>query len=87
MKTHRLKIESTYFDKVIDGSKRFEIRFNDRDYEVGDILILNEVEKSALGNWGYTGRDYSVKVTYLTDFPAGLRENYVAMSILPLDDN
>ncbi|KXT63177.1 DUF3850 domain-containing protein [Lactococcus sp. DD01] len=40
MKTHELKLDVKYFDEVKNGTKNFEIRKNDRDFKVGDILIL-----------------------------------------------
>jgi len=39
---HNLKILPPYFVAVADGSKPFEVRRNDRDYQVSDILILQE---------------------------------------------
>lgn len=42
MKTHNLKCDPEFFPAVVDGSKPFEIRENDRDYDVGDLLVLNE---------------------------------------------
>jgi len=40
--THDIKILSEYFNAVADGSKPFEVRRNDRDYQVGDTLLLRE---------------------------------------------
>lgn len=40
MKIHELKLDVKYFDEVKDGNKNFEIRKNDRDFNVGDILKL-----------------------------------------------
>ncbi|MFK4941218.1 DUF3850 domain-containing protein [Lactococcus petauri] len=40
MKTHELKLDVKYFNEVKNGTKNFEIRKNDRDFKVGDILIL-----------------------------------------------
>lgn len=40
MKIHELKLDIKYFDAVKNGNKNFELRKNDRDYQVGDILEL-----------------------------------------------
>ena len=42
MKTHHLKCWPEFFEPICEGTKNFEIRRNDRDYEVGDLLILEE---------------------------------------------
>lgn len=39
-KTHDLKINQEYFDRIESGQKRFEIRRDDRDFQVGDWLML-----------------------------------------------
>ena len=41
-KIHVLKILVEYYSAVVSGAKKFEIRYNDRDYKVGDILRLTE---------------------------------------------
>lgn len=37
-----IKILTEYFEEVVAGRKRAELRFNDRDYKVGDIYDLKE---------------------------------------------
>lgn len=45
MKTHELKLDTKYFDDVKSGNKNFEIRKNDRNFEVGDVLELKRYSR------------------------------------------
>ena len=38
MTYHILKIKREFFERIVDGKKTHELRLNDRDYQVGDIL-------------------------------------------------
>lgn len=73
-KFHELKILPDYFDDVKNGIKTFEIRKNDRGYQVGDSLILQEFQ-----NDSYTGKELQAIVRYMTDYEQ--KENYVVMAI------
>ena len=42
---HELKILPNYFYDVVSGIKTFEVRFNDRDFQLGDQLLLKEYFK------------------------------------------
>lgn len=42
MRTHEVKCWPCFFERVKDGSKNFDIRVNDRDYQAGDTIILRE---------------------------------------------
>lgn len=74
---HTLKIQSRYFKDVVNGLKTFEIRKNDRDYKVGDILVL---EERLCGR--FTDEQIKVKVTYITDYAQ--QDGYVVMGIEPV---
>lgn len=43
MKTHRLKVFIRYADAIMNGTKTFEVRKNDRGYEVGDKIVFDVV--------------------------------------------
>ena len=64
-KIHELKTWIPYFDAVLCGAKTFEIRKNDRDFQVNDLLDLHEYD-SVLKK--YTGRCLIRRVTYITNF-------------------
>lgn len=71
---HSLKILPEYFEDVKSGLKKFEIRRNDRHYQIGDILELREFIEGK-----YTGNKCFVRVNYMTDYAQ--RENYVVLGI------
>ena len=66
MVKHTLKTWPEYFQAVARGAKTFEIRKNDRNFQVGDELEL--VEYDPREGAGFTGRAIDCKVTYITDF-------------------
>lgn len=74
MSFHKLKIDPQYFESVILGEKQFEIRKNDRNFQVGDQLILKEWNKE-----GFTGRSYQSEITYITDYMQ--KNGYVVLGI------
>lgn len=79
---HDLKIWPQYFICIIEGSKTFEIRKNDRDFNIGDKMILREWVPGAFDGAGhYTGRTITCTVTYIIFECAGLIPGYVIMSI------
>ena len=57
---HALKILPRYFEAVRNGDKTFELRKNDRNFQTGDYLALNEWDKDH-----YTGRTELMEVIYM----------------------
>ena len=43
-KRHFIKINSRYVESISSGEKNFEVRYNDRDYQVDDVLVMYEVD-------------------------------------------
>jgi hypothetical protein len=77
MKTHELKITADHFTDVSTGKKRAELRYNDRAFAAGDMLILKEWDTIISS---YTGRSLAAKVTHFYAAPY-LAEGYVMLSI------
>jgi len=79
MTVHNLKSWPDAFQPVLDKKKRYEFRVNDRDYSVGDELVLQEWEP---GPGEYTGRSLKVKVLHMSKGPAWeIPDGYCVMSI------
>ncbi len=77
MQVHELKTCPHYFKEVLKENKLFEIRLNDRGYQVGDSVILKEWD-----NIKYSGREIRGKIKYILDDSfIGLAKGYVAFSL------
>ena len=72
---HNLKIQPIYYRTIEKGLNNFEVRFNDRNFKVGDVLRLQEWV-----NGVYTGRYIMADVTYILDDPLYCKEGYVIMA-------
>lgn len=75
---HELKIAPCYYEEDIACRKTFEIRKNDRDFQVGDRVLLQEYLDGE-----YTGRSVMFKITYLTDYEQ--KEGYCVFSMYPVE--
>lgn len=76
-KEHSLKCRKEYFERVLNGSKTFEIRRNDRDFQTGDTLILRETIDNA-----ETGRHLKCSVSYVLTSFEGLKKGFAILGIL-----
>lgn len=64
---HYKKIRKQYFNDIMYGEKKFEIRLNDCDYKVGDYVELIEVDEISNERTQYS---LLVYITYtLKDIP------------------
>nr|DAW70669.1 MAG TPA: activating signal cointegrator [Caudoviricetes sp.] len=83
---HQLKCKPEYFSLLINGTKTFEVRKNDRKFHVGDYLAINELtlhKVNADGEYSETGRSVLFYVHYILDDKDVCKEGYVIMGIQP----
>lgn len=78
---HKLKIWKEHFVKVKWGHKKFELRKNDRNFQEGDLLILQEYD---LETDTYSGREITVEVTSILEDFQGIEKGYCIMSIVQI---
>lgn len=83
MKLHNLKIDNEIIDMKIRGVKNFEIRLNDRDFKIGDILFEREYNQNTKK---YGSTCIYEKITGILPKKAcyGLKEGYVILVTQPL---
>lgn len=80
MTEHKLKTWPDPFEAVWNLEKRYELRVNDRGFDVGHLLLLQEWDPQKMK---YSGRWVRALVTYMTrpgSFP-GLEAGHCIMSI------
>lgn len=84
MSEHDLKVWPDFFPALLDGSKPFEVRRDDRGFQVGDKLRLREYSP---GPDEYTGREVSRIVTFMMSgndirgYAFGLQSGFVVMGL------
>ncbi|HZR35154.1 MAG TPA: DUF3850 domain-containing protein [Nevskia sp.] len=61
-KIHKVKIWPAPFRDVVERRKSFEVRKNDRDYQPGDVLWLEEFNPQSAE---LTGRSQLVDIDYV----------------------
>lgn len=78
---HVLKCWPQFMPRIASGQKTFEIRKNDRDYQVGDTLFLQEFTPNVTIQWDHPGRHKPIRaeIVYISSFCQ--QEGYVVLGI------
>jgi Domain of unknown function (DUF3850) len=72
---HQVKSWPQFFELILSGKKTHELRrIDDRDFRVGDLLLLQEFDAKTNR---YSGRELTVRITYITsaDLPCAYSED------------
>lgn len=75
---HEIKLGKRSLGHIIDGMKKFEVRYNDRDYQVGDLIRFNVEELPSMNK---ILTDF--RITYL-HYGYGMEDGYVVLGIEPV---
>jgi len=77
---HELNIFERYYKEIINNNKHFELR-RDRGFNVGDTLLLREIENDSIDK--YTKRELTKTIKYISKgVPQyGLMDGFVILSI------
>ena len=85
MKLHILKISRNYLMDILVNGKTFEIRKDDRGYEVGDLIHFVDTNGEEFFHYS----KYVFRIHYiLRDVPQyGLASDYCILAIRPFTEN
>ena len=78
---HDIKIRRKFYDAILEGRKKSEVRKDDRHYRVGDLIRFHVIN---YGGFGIIVSNKTFEITHkLThdDFPEGIPEGYCVLSI------
>lgn len=62
------KVLPEYFQDILNGKKKYELRLNDFDINEGDVLVLEEYTSADPATRKPTGRMLEKEVTYIRKF-------------------
>lgn len=77
---HEIKIHEKYADRIITGEKTFEVRINDRDYQVGDLIRFRQVLTDH-GSIPHAITHNVYAITYMLQSIAGIEPGYCVFGI------
>ena len=81
---HNLKIKQCYLMHILEGIKKFEVRLNDRDYQMGDTIHFLPLEDDNYNVYKKYNIIPDYKIIYTRNSVA-LKESYIILGIEPID--
>jgi len=77
---HRIKIKQCYLIHILEGIKNFEVRKNDRDYQVGDKIRFLPIEDENYDVYLTEKNIPEYKIIYVHE-GYGINATYVVLGI------
>ncbi len=84
---HDLKIKQCYLFHILQGRKTFDVRKNDRDFQVGDRINFLPIDDN-LGYdvYGLSSPLPKFVIKYI-HYGLGMKDGYIALAIQELKDD
>lgn len=83
MKNHQLKTHNHIFQDVWDRNKTFEVRFDDRDFQVGDTVTLLDYNPN---KDTYNPRTIHAEISYKLHGSYGVKKGYCVLQLSKLSN-
>lgn len=83
MMTHELKIQEVYADAVYVGDKTFEVRYNDRGFQKGDLIKFVAIDDNKSKTYHPINK-LTYEITYVLS-GWGIKEDWVVLAIKELE--
>lgn len=82
MKEHCLQLQQSDFIDMANHITTTEVKINNKQCQVGDLLVLEEVIYREDGTYQITGNHVFRNIIYITDFMQD--QEYVVLGITPI---
>lgn len=80
MKSHNVKCIQPFFGLIETGQKNYECRIDDRNYQEGDLIVLQEYDSEKKT---YSGKVMFFTVGYILRGPIyGVKDGWVIFSLI-----
>lgn len=83
---HKIKILEQYADAVVEGRKNFEVRYNDRGYNAGDIIEFHVIDDIGIEAFNHPLNKKRKEITYVHS-GLGMQNEYVVFGLGEVKDD
>lgn len=81
---HEIKLREDYIEPVLNGTKNFEVRENDRGYQKGDLIKFMAISRHGVTYIEPELKKATFEITYVHS-GLGLKDGYVVFGIKKVD--
>ena len=83
---HNIKILEPYADAIVEGRKNFEVRYNDRGYNAGDLVRFTVIDKHDIQLVFHPLNNKTYRITYVFG-GMGIKDEWVVFGLGEVKDD